>query len=79
MNDDEDEDNDIIVVPRNCIQYESLFTRDNHAKNIIEEASPQKFQETRKINIEIDSSLKYINLGVDCTIEEVDKYVTLFK
>ena len=39
MNDDEDEDNYLIVVPRNCIQYESIFTRDDHAKNLLEEAS----------------------------------------
>jgi hypothetical protein len=36
-------------------------------------------QETRKINIGTDSSPKYVNLGVDCTIEEVDQYVALFK
>jgi hypothetical protein len=33
----------------------------------------------RKINIGTDSSPKYVNLGVDCTIEEVDQYVALFK
>jgi ribonuclease HI len=37
-NGDEDEDNHIIVVPRNCIQSRSLFTRDNHVKNLLEEA-----------------------------------------
>jgi inorganic pyrophosphatase len=39
VNDDEDEDNDIVVVPKNCIQSESLFTRDDHAKNLLEEVS----------------------------------------
>jgi hypothetical protein len=39
MNDDEDEDSHITIVPRNCIQSESLFTRDDHAKNLLEEAS----------------------------------------
>jgi hypothetical protein len=79
MNDDEDEYRHITIVPRNCIQSESLFTRDYHAKNILEEASPRKVQETRKINIGTDNSPKYINLGVDCTIDEVNQYVALFK
>jgi hypothetical protein len=39
----------------------------------------EKVQETRKVNIGTDSSPKYINLGVDCTSEEVDQYVSLFK
>jgi hypothetical protein len=33
----------------------------------------------RKVNIGTDSSPKYVNLGVDCTTEEVDQYVALFK
>ena len=33
----------------------------------------------KKINIGTDISLKYINLGVDCTSEELDQYITLFK
>jgi hypothetical protein len=32
----ENEDNDIIVVPKNCVQSESLFTRDDHAKILLE-------------------------------------------
>jgi len=36
-------------------------------------------QETRKVNIGTDNSPKYVNLGVDCTIEEVDQYISLFK
>jgi hypothetical protein len=79
MNDDEDEDNHIIVVLRNFIQSKSLFTRDDHDKSILEEESFQKVQETIKINIGTDSSPKYVNLGVDCTIDEVDQYVTSFK
>jgi hypothetical protein len=50
-----------------------------HAKKILEEISLQKVKETRKVNIGTDSSQKYVNLGVDCTIEEVDQYVALFK
>jgi hypothetical protein len=79
LNDDDDEDNHISVVPKDCIQSESLFTKDDHAKNLLEEISLRKVQETRKINIGTDSSPKYVNLGVDCTIEEVDQYVALFK
>ena len=30
-------------------------------------------------NIGTDKSSKYVNLGVDCTPKEVDKYVSLFK
>jgi hypothetical protein len=67
------------VVPKYCIQVESLFTKDDHAKNILEEVSVRKVQETRKVNIGTDNSPKYVNLGVDCTTEEVDQYISLFK
>jgi hypothetical protein len=53
--------------------------KNDHAKNLLIEISLQKVQETRKINIGTDSSAKYVNLGVDCTIEEVDQCVALFK
>jgi len=79
VNDDEDEDNHITIVPMNCIQSESLFTRDDHDKNLLEEASLWKVKETRKNNIGTNSSQKYVNLGVDFTIQEVDQYVALFK
>jgi hypothetical protein len=79
VNDDEYEDNDIVVVLKNCIQSESLFTRDDHAKNILEEVSLRKVQETRNINIGIDISPKYVNLGVDCTDDEVGQYVAILK
>lgn len=79
VNDDEDEDNDIVVVSKNCIQFESLFPRDDHAKNFLEEVFVRKVQETRNINIGIGSSPKYVNVGVDCTDDEVDQYVALFK
>jgi hypothetical protein len=36
-------------------------------------------KETRKINIGMDQVPKYINLEVDCTTEEVDQYISLFK
>jgi hypothetical protein len=39
MNGDEGEANHIIVVARNCIQSESLFTRNDHAKNLLEKTS----------------------------------------
>jgi hypothetical protein len=39
LNDDDDEENHITAVPRDCIQSESLFTRDDHAKKILEEIS----------------------------------------
>jgi hypothetical protein len=56
-----------------------LFTKDDHAKNLLEEVSVRKVQETKKINIGKERSLKYVNLGVDFTTEEVDQYVSLFK
>jgi len=77
--DDDDEDNHMYDFPEDCIQYESLFMKDDHAKNLLEEISLQKVQETRKINIGTDNSPKYVNFGVDCTIEEFDQYVALFK
>ena len=36
-------------------------------------------KEIRKVNIGTHSSSKYVNLGVDCTTEEVDQYVALLK
>jgi hypothetical protein len=39
LNDDDDEDNHISVVPKDCIQSESLFTGYYHAKNLLEEIS----------------------------------------
>jgi hypothetical protein len=79
LNDDDDEGNHISIVFKDYIQSESLFTRDDHAKNLLEEISLRKVQETRKLNIGTDISQKHVNLGFDCTIEEVDQYVALFK
>jgi hypothetical protein len=79
LNDDDDEYNHISYVPKYCIQSESLFMKDHHARKILEEISLRKVEETRKVNIGTDSSPKYVMLGVDCTIEEVDQYVALFK
>jgi hypothetical protein len=56
-----------------------LFTKDDHARNICEEVSVRKVQETRKVNIRMDQSPKHANFGIDCTPEEVDQHVTLFK
>jgi hypothetical protein len=79
LNDDDDEDDHTFSIPKDCIQSEFLFMKDDHGKNILEEFSIQKVQETRKVNIGTDSSPKYVNLGVYCTTEEVDQYVSLFK
>jgi hypothetical protein len=35
LNDDDDEDNHISTVPKDCIQFESLFTKKYHAKNLL--------------------------------------------
>jgi hypothetical protein len=59
--------------------YEYIFIEYDHAKNLLEEVSIQKVQETRKVNSGTDNSPKYVNLGVDCTSDEVDQYVSLFK
>jgi hypothetical protein len=79
LNDDDGEDDCSSVVPKYCIQVESLFTKDDHFKNLLEEVSVRKVQETRKVNIGIDNSSKYVNMGVDCTTEEVNQFVSLFK
>jgi hypothetical protein len=42
LNDDDDEYNHIYVVLKDCIQYESLFMRDDHVKNLLEEISLRK-------------------------------------
>jgi hypothetical protein len=69
LNDDDDEDDHMSILPKYCIPYESLFTKYDHAKNLLEEVSLQKVLETRKVNIGTDNSPKHVNLGVDCTIE----------
>jgi hypothetical protein len=79
LNDDDDGDDHTSIVPKDCIQSESLFMKDDHANNLLEEVSIRKAQETRKVNIGTDSSPRYVNLGVDCTPEEVDQYVSWFK
>jgi hypothetical protein len=79
LNDGDEEDDSSSVIPKVCIQVESLLTKYDHAKNLLEEVSVLKMQETRKVNIGTDKSPKYVNLGVDCTTEEVDQYVSLFK
>jgi hypothetical protein len=74
------EDNDSLApIPKDCVKSESLFTRYDQAKNLKEEVSMRKVQETRKINIGTESSPKYVNLGIDCTPEEVAQYIVLFK
>jgi hypothetical protein len=47
--DDDDEDNHMYAFPKDCIQYESLFMKYDHAKNLLEEISLRKVQETRSI------------------------------
>jgi hypothetical protein len=79
LNDDDDENNHMSDVPKDCTQSESLFSKYDHAKNILEEVSLRKVQKTRKVNTGTNSSPKYVNLGVDFTIEEVDQYLTFFK
>jgi hypothetical protein len=79
LNDDGEEDDKEIIISKYFIQVESLFTKDNLAKNIFEEVSVRKAQEIRKVNIGIYQSSKYVNLGVDFTPKEVDQYVSLFK
>jgi hypothetical protein len=79
LNDDDEEEDSLSDIPIDCIQVESFLTKDDHAKNILEDVSVRKVQEMRKVNIGMDKSLKYVNLGVDCTTEEVDQYVSLFK
>jgi len=71
--------NNIALVPKNCVQSESIFTRDDHRKSLKEEVLVRKVQEMKKVNIGTDSSPKYKNLGVDCTSKELDQYTTLFK
>jgi hypothetical protein len=51
------------------INFESIFTRDDQVRmpNLKEEASSKNVLETQKINIEIEESPKYVNLGSGCT------------
>jgi hypothetical protein len=39
LNDDGDEDDHLFVVTKDCIQSKSLFMKDDHAKNLLEEVS----------------------------------------
>jgi hypothetical protein len=59
-------------VPKKIVQSEYVFTRDDHTKSLVEEVYVKKEEETKKVNIGTDRSPKYINLGVDCTSEELD-------
>jgi hypothetical protein len=70
-----------IPLSNDCINFESLFTRDDQTKvpSLKEEVSVRKVQETHKINIGTKDSLKYVNLGTSCTEKEVDQYIALFK
>ena len=61
-NENDVEDNNIAPFPKNCVQFESLFTRDDHTKSLKEEVLIWKVQETKKVNIGNDNSLKCINL-----------------
>jgi hypothetical protein len=70
---------DRLLSPNIVYKMNHFFTKDDHAKNLLEEVSVIKVQETRKLNIGTEISLKYANLGVDCTTKEVDQYVSLFK
>jgi hypothetical protein len=36
LNDDEEEEDSLIVIPKDYIQDESLFRKDDHAKNLLE-------------------------------------------
>jgi hypothetical protein len=78
-NDCKEDDDNVSPVPKDCVKSESLFTRDDQEKNLKEEVSVCKVQETRKINIGTEISPKYVNLGIDCMPEEVAQYTTLFK
>jgi len=48
-NENYDEDNNIALVPNNCVESKSLFTRDDHTKSITEEVLVGKVQETKKL------------------------------
>jgi hypothetical protein len=42
LNDDDDGDDHIYVVPKYCMQSKSLFSKYDHPKNLLEEVSIQK-------------------------------------
>jgi hypothetical protein len=39
LNNDDDEDDHVFVAPKDFLEFESLFTKDDHAKNLLEEVS----------------------------------------
>jgi len=78
-NDCEENDNNVVSISKDYVKSKSLFTTDDQAKNRKEEVSTRKVQETKKINIGTEDSPKYVNLGIDCTTEEIDQYIALFK
>jgi hypothetical protein len=74
-------DQNIKLTPKNYVNFESIFTRDDQT-NILdprEEPSVKKIQETQKINIGNFDFPKYINLGTSYTTENIDQYIKLFK
>jgi hypothetical protein len=69
----------IALISKSCVKSKYFFTRDEKTKDLKEEESTQNIQKTQKINIRTESSPKYVNPRTDCTPEEVDKYISLFK
>jgi hypothetical protein len=39
LNNDDEEDDSSIFIPKDCIQVEFLFTKENHANNLLEKVS----------------------------------------
>jgi hypothetical protein len=72
---EETHESNVNLLQKSCVSLESLFTRDDQTKNknVTEESSLRKFQETQKINIGTFEATKYLNLGTNCTDEEVRK------
>jgi len=53
----EESNSNVSLVPKNCIKFESFFTRDDQAKILKEEEYVRKVQGTQKINIGIEAPL----------------------
>jgi hypothetical protein len=62
---EETHESNVNLLQKSCVSLESLFTRDDQTKNknVTEESSLRKFQETQKINIGTFEASKVFKFG----------------
>lgn len=69
------------TLPKGLVELESLFDRNDGVRKgkLGDEPSMRKVQETKSINIGTVEQLRLLNVGVNCTDQEVAELTQLFK